>query len=65
MSVKFYENDNACNQVISFARLGRNPKGYINRIDLGDRYYQFVVDDKGVATGIVHVPEKTRRKAER
>ena len=55
---KFYENDNACNQVISFARLGRNAKGYIDRIDLGNRYYQFVVDDQGVATRVVHVPKK-------
>jgi hypothetical protein len=54
---KFYENDNACNQVISFARLGRNRKGHIERIDLGDRYYQFVVDDQGVATRIVHLPK--------
>jgi hypothetical protein len=57
--VKFYENDNACNQVISFARLGRNAQGYIDRIDLGDRYYQFAVDDKGVATRVIHVPKKT------
>ena len=56
--MKFYEIDNACNQVICFARLGRNGKGCINRIDLGDRYYQFDVDDKGVVTGVVHVPEK-------
>jgi hypothetical protein len=56
--MKFYETDNACNQVIGFARLGRNGKGYINRIDLGDRYYQFDVDDKGMVKGIVHVPEK-------
>ena len=26
------------------------------RIDLGDRYYQFDVDDEGVVKGIVHVP---------
>ena len=58
--VKFYENDNACNQVLSFARLGRNAKGYIDRIDLGDRYYQFGVNDKGVVTGVIHVPRKTR-----
>ncbi len=59
--IKFYENDNACNQVISFARLRRNSQGYIDRIDLGDRYYQFVVDDQGVATEIVHAPENARR----
>jgi len=63
--IKFYENDNACNQVISFARLGRNPQGYIDRIDLEGRYYQFVVDNKGVATQIVHVPDKTASKAGR
>ena len=62
--IKFYENDNACNQVISFARLGRNSNGCINRIDLDDRYYQFDVDDKGVATGIVHVPDAARHKAQ-
>jgi len=54
--VKFCENDNACNQVISFARLRRNRHGYIDRIDLGDRAYEFVVDDKGVATEVVRVP---------
>jgi hypothetical protein len=56
--MKVYEVDNACNQVIGFARLGRNAKGYINRVDLGDRYYQFDVDDEGVVAGLVHVPEK-------
>ena len=56
--MKFYEVDNACNQVIAFARLGRNAKGYIDRVDLGDRYYQFEVDDKGVVKAIVHVPER-------
>jgi hypothetical protein len=54
--MKFYEVDNACNQVIFFARLGRNGKGCLNRIDLGGRYYEFDVDDKGVVNGIVHAP---------
>ncbi|HUS91361.1 MAG TPA: FG-GAP-like repeat-containing protein [Phycisphaerae bacterium] len=52
--VKFYEVDNACRQVISFARLRRTPQGYIDRIDLGDRYYEFKVDAQGVTTDIVH-----------
>lgn len=54
--IKFYENDNACRQVISFARLRRNAQGYIDRIDLGDRAYEFTVDPKGIVTGIVRVP---------
>lgn len=54
--VKFYENDNACNQVISFAALRRNRHGYIDRIDLGDRCYEFVVDARGVVTKVVHAP---------
>lgn len=59
--IKFSENDNACNQTISFAQLGRNPQGYINRIDLGDRYYEFVVDEKGIATELVHAPDDKSR----
>ena len=58
--VKFYEIDNACNQVISLRRLGRNRRGYIDRIDLGDRYYEFDVDDDGVVTGLLHTPERSR-----
>ena len=56
--VKFYEVDNACNQTISFARLGRTPRGYIRSIDLGERRYEFAVDEKGVVTALVRVPEK-------
>jgi hypothetical protein len=56
--IKFYENDNACNQVIFFARLRRNQHGYIDRIDLHDRYYEFVVDKKGVVSEVVHTPER-------
>ncbi|MCH5373846.1 MAG: FG-GAP-like repeat-containing protein [Planctomycetes bacterium] len=54
--IKFYENDNACNQVISFAQLRRNRRGYIERIDLADRYYEFIVDENGVVTDVVHAP---------
>ena len=56
--MKFYENDIACRQVISFAKLRRNAAGYIDRIDLGDRYYEFEIDEQGVVTRIVHAPEK-------
>lgn len=56
--IKFSENDNACNQVISFAQLRRNKNGYIDRIDLGDRYYEFAVDDNGAVTDIIHVPKQ-------
>ena len=55
--MKFSENDNACNWVFSYAKLRRNGQGYIDRVDLSDRYYEFVVDDKGVVTDLVHVPE--------
>ncbi len=54
--VKFYENDNACRQVIGWAQLRRNRQGYIDRIDLGDRYYEFAVDGQGVVTELVHTP---------
>jgi hypothetical protein len=54
--VKFVENEHACNQVIRFAQLRRNGRGYIDRIDLGDRYYEFTVDDQGLVTGIIHKP---------
>jgi hypothetical protein len=56
--MKFCENDNACRQVISFAALRRNDHGYIDRVDLGDRYYEFAVNDDGVVTNIVHTPAK-------
>jgi hypothetical protein len=54
--MKFYETDNAANQEIEYARLGRNPQGYINRIEFADRRYEFSVDEKGIAKAIVHVP---------
>lgn len=56
--MKFSENDNACRQVISFAKLRRNPHGYIDKVDLGDRYYEFAVNDQGVVTALLHVPEQ-------
>jgi hypothetical protein len=58
--MKFYENDNACRQVISFAKLRRNRHGYIDRVDLGDRYYEFAVSDRGVVTALLHAPERGR-----
>lgn len=59
--IKFYENDDACNQVICFARLHRNRHGYIDRIDLGDRFYEFLADQKGVVTDVVHAPGNAKR----
>ena len=58
--MKFCENDNACRQVISFAKLRRNRHGYIDRVDLGDRYYEFAVNDQGVVTALLHAPERSR-----
>lgn len=58
--LKFCENDNACRQVFSFAKLHRNAAGYIDRVNLGDRYYEFTVDDQGAVTALVHVPEEKR-----
>lgn len=55
--MKFCENDNACRQIFSFAKLRRNAAGYIDRVDLGDRYYEFAVDGQGAVTALVHVPE--------
>jgi len=55
--VKFYETDNVCNRVVFFAQLRRKTKGYIDRIDFPDRHYEFVVDEKGVVTDVVHTPE--------
>lgn len=52
----FYENDDASNQVLRFVRLRRTPLGHIDRLDLGDRHYEFAVDDEGVVTGILHLP---------
>jgi hypothetical protein len=57
--MKFYEVDNASRQVLSFARLRRTPQGYIDRIDLGDRYYEFKVDAQGVTTEVIHAGAKT------
>jgi hypothetical protein len=56
--MKFYEVDNASRQVISFAKLRRTPQGYIDRIDLGDRYYEFKVDAQGVTTEVIHAGAK-------
>jgi hypothetical protein len=58
--MKFCENDNACRQVFSFAKLRRNAQGYIDRVDLGDRYYEFAVNDLGVVTALVHTPGQSR-----
>ena len=58
--MKFCENDNACRQVFSFAKLRRNAHGYIDRVDLGDRYYEFAVDEQGAITRLLHVPERSR-----
>jgi len=55
--MKFCENDNACRQAFSIAKLRRNPHGYIDRVDLGDRYYELAVDYQGVVTEILHEPE--------
>jgi hypothetical protein len=52
----FCENDNACRQVFAFARLHRNAAGFIDRVDLGDRYYEFAVDEQGTVTNLVHRP---------
>ena len=54
--IKFYENDNSCNQVIEFAELRRNQHGYIDRIGFADRYYEFKVNSSGVAVEVVHAP---------
>jgi hypothetical protein len=58
--MKFCENDNACRQVISFAWLHRNQRGYIDRVDLGDRRYEFAVNDQGVVTALLQTPERSR-----
>lgn len=46
------ENDDASNRVISFARLHRNPQGFIDQVDVNGRSYRFAVDDQGVVTAI-------------
>ena len=57
----FYETDDACNQVIRFAKLGRTNSGAIHRIDLGDRFYHFSVDDMGTVIDVLHVPTRNPR----
>jgi hypothetical protein len=52
--MKFYEVDNASRQVIAFAKLRRTAQGYIDRIDVGNRSYEFKVNAQGVTTDIVH-----------
>ncbi|MBI1369953.1 MAG: hypothetical protein GC162_15025 [Planctomycetes bacterium] len=54
--MKLYENDNACNQIIRFVKLGRNAQGYIDRVDFGDHAYEFKVDERGVVTEIIAAP---------
>jgi hypothetical protein len=54
--VIFYETDDASNQVLRFVHLRRTPQGHIDRLDLGDRRYDFAVDDEGVVTEILHLP---------
>jgi hypothetical protein len=64
--IKFYEVDNASRQVITFAKLRRTAQGYIDRIDLGNRSYEFKVNAQGVTTDIVHAgPQATTRLATR
>jgi hypothetical protein len=53
--VRFCENDNANNQVFSYAKVRRTASGYIDRIDLGNRYYEFAVNPNGVVTQLKHV----------
>ena len=52
----FFETDDASNQVLRYVRYGRTPAGHIDRIDLGDRRYEFAVDTDGVVTDIRHLP---------
>ncbi|MFM8577853.1 MAG: hypothetical protein ACKOCN_03490, partial [Planctomycetaceae bacterium] len=54
--VIFYETDDASNQRLRFVRLRRTPRGHIDRLDLGDRRYDFAVDDEGVVTEILRLP---------
>lgn len=56
--MKFYENDDACRQVIAFARLRRDRHGFIDRVDLGSRFYEFALDERGAVTKLIHVPER-------
>lgn len=59
--VVFYETDDASNQVLRFVRIRRTPRGHIDRLDLGDRRYEFAVDDEGVVTEILHLPPPAPR----
>jgi hypothetical protein len=56
--VRFSENDNANNQVFSYAKVRRTAGGYIDRIDLGDRYYEFAIGQDGAVTAIKHAPTR-------
>ncbi|MCP5525479.1 MAG: VCBS repeat-containing protein [Verrucomicrobiales bacterium] len=56
--MKFYETDDACRQVIRFARLRRNAAGFIDRVDLGDRCYEFGIDADGNVIELRHVPAR-------
>jgi hypothetical protein len=48
--MKLWENNDANDQVISYAQLYRNGQGYINGVDVNGRSYRFVVDNTGVVT---------------
>jgi hypothetical protein len=54
--VRLCENDNANNQVFRYAQVRRTAQGAIDRVDLGERYYEFEVDASGTVTKIVHAP---------
>lgn len=38
-----------------FVRLRRNAADYRDRMDLGDRFWEFAVDEQGAVTTLVHV----------
>lgn len=61
----FYETDDACNQILRRVKFRRSEQGAIDRIDLGDRHWEFAVDDEGVVTDIVHRPIPVKPAAER
>jgi hypothetical protein len=48
--MKLWENNDANDQVIAFAKLYRNAQGYIDGVDVNGRSYRFVVDSAGVVT---------------
>ena len=54
--MKFYEVDAQTNQTISFAKLGRNQAGYIDRVEVEGRVYRFVVNDRGVVKQVLEAP---------